>query len=161
MRFTVRVGGMQSLDALAERLDRAAAGGLQRDLIDAVRAEAGSVVPQVRAAWRGIEVTSTRGGGSTSGLRGRAAAATHTQPIPDGVRFEVDGAAIDPAYGRSLAWLLDGIGTWTHPVFGHRARTTQAGQEVFRRTIAGAEPQWRARLERVVDRTTREIEGRP
>lgn len=158
MDVRIRAGGADALDRLAARLERAAA-MLQPRLEVAIRSEGASAVVAVRAAWMGVEVSSTRDGGESSGLRARTAAATEAEPIPLGVRIRVDGPAIDARYGTSLAWGLDGLGTWVHPVFGTSATTVQAGQEVFFRTLRGHMPRWAARLERVVDETVREIEG--
>jgi hypothetical protein len=159
MTIRVRVRGAGRFDRLARRLDAAAA-QLPGRLTDAVRGEGQPVLGQVRAAWLGVDVTSSKGGGSSSGLRARTAAATQLEPIPDGVRVEVDGEAIDPAYGRSLSWYLTGFGRWRHPVHGNtNAWAQQAGQRVFHETLYGYRPQWEQGLERVVDRTAREIEG--
>lgn len=161
MDIKIRMGatGGRSCKALARRFEKAA-GRLQDRLTAGVRSEGDPALQAVRAAWLGVEVTSTRGGGSSSGLRGRVAAATRSAPIPKGVRFEVEPAAVDPAYGRSLTYGLDGLGRWRHPVFGNTsAWTTQSGQEVFLMTIRGWAPKFEARLERVVDEVAREIEG--
>ncbi|MDN5853523.1 MAG: hypothetical protein L0K86_11890, partial [Actinomycetia bacterium] len=118
MTITVRVRRHARLARLARRF-RSAAGEVQPRLAAGVVAEAPAALAAVRAAWLGVEVTSTRGGGSSSGLRARVAAATNVEPTGRGVRFAVDGSQVDPAYGRSLAWYLNGVGRWRHPVFGN------------------------------------------
>jgi len=156
----MRVSGLQRLTRLANRLREAADGGLQRDLTAALVQESPAALAATRSAWAGVEVTSSRGGGSSSGLRGRVAAATSVRPAARGVHFEVNPDGVDPAYGRTLSWGLDGLGRWRHPVFGNRhAWETQVGQEVFFKTLRGREPQWRAGLERACERTARRIEG--
>lgn len=160
MNITMGASGADRFDALARRFARAGSGGLQGRLTGTVRADGATVLAAVRAAWMGVEVTSTRGGGSSSGLRARVAAATSATPIPDGVRVEVEASAVDPVYGGSLTRGLNGMGRWRHPVFGDPDTwTQQAGQEVFYSTLRRFEPSWRAGLERVVDQTAREIEG--
>jgi hypothetical protein len=163
IRVQVQVGGIATVRALARRFERAADGGLQGRLVQALSQEAPSALTDTRAAWMGVEVDSSKGGGSSSGLRARTAAATATAATPRGVTFTVNGTAIDPAYGRGLAWYLDGYGRWRHPVFGRTANPQdwqqQTGQEVFFKTLRGHKPGFEGRLERVVDEVTREIEG--
>lgn len=106
-----------------------------------------------------VEVSSTRGGGSHSGLRARVAAATRDVPIPAGVRIKVDSSAVDRRYGKSLVMGLNGMGVWAHPVFGTGATTVQRGQEVFLATLRRHRAAWNRQLKRVVDRTARRIEG--
>lgn len=160
MTIRIKVSNRARLQRLARRLREAGAGGLQRRLVEGVVDEAQPALAAVRAAWLGVEVSSEGSGGSSSGLRARTAAATDVEPTGRGVRFAVDGAQIDPAYGRSLAWYLNGVGRWRHPVFGNtNAWTTQRGETVFAPTLRAHEPLWLARLERVCDEVAREIEG--
>lgn len=157
MTFRIEVSGQDRLGRLAARLTRAAA-TLQNRLADAVREESRPALTDVRAAWMGIDVASTRGGGDSSGLRARTAAATTHTPIGQGSSFWVDSAAVDPRY--DLVTRLDGLQEWRHPVFGNRrAWTSQSGQEVFYRTLLSHEPRWAARLERECEQVAREIEG--
>lgn len=158
MTYTIRVRGAKKLARLADRLERAAA-TLPEDLADGLRAAADPVVGAVRAAWMGVEVTSSAGGGSSSGLRARVAAATHSEPIPSGVRITVDARAVDPAYGPALVHGLNGD-RWRHPVFGNRTVWTQQyGQNVFEPTIRAHADDFEQGLERVIDRVARQIEG--
>lgn len=159
MTITVSVSDRNQLRALAARLRRAAA-TLQTRLTNAVREEGRPALADVKAAWAGVEVQSTRGGGSSSGLRGRVAGATEAQPIGQGVAFRVEESAVDPRYGRALVLGLDAQQTWRHPVFGNRrAWTTQTGEEVFYRTLSAHARRWETRLERECDQVAREIEG--
>ncbi len=156
MIIRIHVGGGEQLEKLAARFERAVV-ELPRELEAAVRGEGDAAVSAVRAAWMGVEVTSTGPGGEHSGLRARVAAATRASAIPSGVRIEVDAAAVDPRYGNALVKGLNGLGTWTHPIFGTSASTVQRGQEVFFSTLRGRA--WGQQVERVVDRTARQIEG--
>lgn len=150
--------GGDSLRRLADRFDRAAA-VLQGRLTDAVRDEAPAAVVAVRSAWLGVEVASTGDGGEHSGLRGRVAAATDAEPIPDGVRIRVHSPVVDAVYGQALVHGLNGSGTWHHPVFGRRGTVTvQYGQNVFAPTLQARRAAWEQALERVVDQVAREIE---
>jgi hypothetical protein len=153
----VDVSGQDKLAALAARLMHAAA-TLQTRLTDAVREESRPALADVQAAWMGVEVTSTRGGGSSSGLRGRVAAATEARPIAQGSSFHVDSGRVNPRY--DLVTKLDGLERWRHPVFGNRrAWTEQSGQEVFYATLQSHEQAWESRLDRECDQVAREIEG--
>lgn len=160
MTITIKVRGRSRLERVARRFREAGEGGMQRRIVEGIVDESPTVLDAVRAAWLGVEVTSEGAGGSSSGLRARTAAATDTEPTGRGVRFAVDGAAVDPAYGRSLVWYLNGVGRWRHPVFGNlNAWTQQAGETVFAPTIRAHEPLWMARLEAVCEEVAREIEG--
>jgi hypothetical protein len=120
----------------------------------AVRHQARPVVDAVKAAWLRVEVSSTRGGTARpvrhTGLRARVAAATGLTFTPDGVNITVSDNAVDPLYGRSLTWYLNGSGRpWRHPVFGNRRNwTVQHGQEVFFSTVERHAPEFRAAVER-------------
>lgn len=160
MTITIKVSSRSRLQRAARRLREAGEGGLQARITAAIVEASPAALAAVRAAWLGVDVQSTRGGGSSSGLRGRIAGATDFVPIGRGVRFQVDGAQVDPAYGRSLAWYVNGVGRWRHPVFGNtNAWTQQSGETVFAPTLRAQEPQYRMQLERVLDEVAREIEG--
>lgn len=156
--FRVSVSGRRAVDEAARRFEEAASGGLQGRLVRGLAGEAPSALAETRAGWLGVEVSSTRGGGSSSGLRARAAGATSSSPTPRGVKFEVNGSAVDAAY-PGLAWYLDGFGRWRHPTWGHAPWQQQSGQEVFFKTLRGHEPGFEGQLARVVDEVAREIEG--
>lgn len=158
MDISMVLRGADQLDQLAARMVRAAE-MLQPRLEVAVREEGGPAVLDVRAAWLGVEVSSSRGGGEHSGLRARTAAATVSVAIPFGVRVQVNADEVDSRYGNSLVKGLNGMGTWIHPVFGTAATAVQVGQEVFVRTLQARAPAWEARVARVVDQTVRDIEG--
>ena len=123
----------------------------------AVRKEARPVVNAVKAAWLRVQVSSTRGGtarpvGNTH-LRARVAAATRLSFTAAGVNITVSDAAVDPVYGRSLTWYLNGSGRpWRHPVFGNRRNwTVQQGEEVFFSTVERHGPEFRAAIERAME----------
>lgn len=161
--FTVRVTGKDKLRRLADRF-AAAASTLQDRLAREVQKESRTALSKVQTAWMGVEVTSTKGGGSSSGLRARVAAATLAQPIGQGSRFRVQNSQVDLEYGRALVLGLDNQQRWRHPVFGNRSAAAwrssqQTGQEVFYKTLTAHEPQWRSRLEQLCDRVAQEIEG--
>lgn len=139
---------------------------LKRDLVRAVRNEGAPALAAVRAGWLSVQVSgSSRGGRArpdrSTGLRARAAAATRIQATVTGVRVTVDGKKIDPVYGKSLAWYLNGSGRrpWRHPVFGHTARPQdwqqQRGQEVFYRTLNEHKLRFRSAIERAMEDTAR------
>lgn len=155
-----KIDGQEKYKALARRLKDAGRGDLQRKLTRAVRKEGAPALAAVRAKWAGVDVTSTRGGGSSSGLRARVAAATRMQVLGTAIRIKVDSKKVDPRYGRQLTFGLDGLGRWRHPVFGNRkVWTEQKGQEVFYSTLTGYAPRWRAGIARAMEDVARQIEG--
>ncbi|MGD9989310.1 hypothetical protein [Pseudonocardia sp.] len=163
LRIRVKVSSTAKLDRLARRLREAADGGLQSELTKGVVTEAPRALAEVRTSFKGVQITATpsRGGGRSTGLRARVAAATTAEPHMQGARFEVDPQAVDTAYGRTLSWGVDGLGRWRHPTFGRTGKgqwVTQKGQEVFFKTLRG-HPGWEPRLERALDKVARRIEG--
>lgn len=154
--ITMRTRGDREFVALARRFEQAA-GGLSYRLTGALQEEGQQALAAVRAAWLGVDVQSSRGGGGSTGLRARVAAATVAKPYPGGVTIEVESGRVGD-YGRTLAYGLDGLGRWRHPVFGNElVWAQQYGTEVFYSTLRGRG--WEARLERVVDDVAREIQG--
>lgn len=161
MQIRVKVRGDDRLRRLADRLDSAAA-GFDARMVRALQGESGQALSAVQAAFLTVEVSSPKGGGYSSGLRGRVAAATHAYPSGSGTRFEVESAQVDPAYGNTLSFGINGLGRWRAPTFGRTSAGswhTQRGQEVFGKTLRGWEAAWRARLERELDEVAREIAG--
>lgn len=157
MNITMRTKGAAEVRALAGRF-RQGGRGLQPRLVQALHQDAAPALAAVRSAFLGVQVSSSRGGGSSSGLRARVAAATRVETIPTGVQIAVDPAAVDSAYGKALSFGLDGLGRWRHPVWGNtRLWEQQYGQEVFYSTLTGRS--WETGLGRVVDQVAREIEG--
>lgn len=145
---------------LAERLKRAGRGDLQRRLTAAVRREGQPALQAVRAAWGGVDVTSPKGGGYSSGLRARVAAATTIVVRAAGIRVRVKSSQVDPKYGRTLVHGLNALHHWSHPVFGNRnAWSQQYGQEVFFSTLYDFEGAWRDGVEDEMQQVTREIAG--
>jgi hypothetical protein len=156
----IKVHNQDKYKQLARRLKAAGRGDLQRRMTKEIRRSGDPALRAVQAAWMTVDVTSTKGGGSSSGLRARVAAATRISILGSGIRIRVESKRVDPRYGRSLSFGLDGLGRWRHPVYGNRdAWTQQTGQEVFYTTLERFEPQWRAGIERAMDETARLIEG--
>lgn len=154
----MKVHNQDQFRRLSRRLKEAGQGGLQRDMTREIRREGAPALAAVRAAWGGIEVTSSAGGGESSGLRARVAAATSIELTGTGIRIRVRSAAVDPRYGRQLVFGLDALHNWTHPVFGDRDTwERQRGQEVFFSTLYPFEPHWRAGIERAMEDTARKI----
>ena len=154
--LTMRTRGDREFTALGRRFEQAAA-ELSYRLSGALQEEGQQALAEVRAAWLGVEVQSSRGGGGSTGLRARVAAATVAKPHPGGVTIEVESGRVGD-YGRTLVYGLNGMGRWRHPVFGNDlVWAQQYGQEVFYRTLRGRG--WESRLQRVVDDVAREIRG--
>jgi hypothetical protein len=166
----VRVQNTAELRRLARRFRAAADGGLQRDLTAQITREGRPVLKEVQAAVQALEVGSTKGGtarpDTSTGLRGRLAAATDVTPEGVGIRFEVHGMRVDPKYGHRLAKLTDTTlaPRWRHPVFQvpwreHTKWTTSTGKPWFFVTIRDAEPKFRAAVLRAMATTARKIMG--
>lgn len=156
----VKVTGQDQYKQLARRLKQAGRGDLQRRLTKEIRRAGDPGLRAVQTAWMGVDVTSTRGGGKSSGLRARVAAATRISILGSGIRIRVEPKRVDPRYGRGLSYGLNGLGRWRHPVFGNReVWADQTGQEVFYRTLLRFESRWRAGVEKAMDETAREIMG--
>jgi hypothetical protein len=157
----VKVAGQEKYRRLSRRLKDAGRGDLQRRLTTAIRREGDPALSAVRGAWRGVDVTSSAGGGRRStGLRARVAASTRVYATANGIRVQVDSARVDRQYGRQLVYGLDALRRWSHPVFGNRnVWVQQRGQEVFFSTLTGFEHRWRSGIEREMDTMAAEIEG--
>lgn len=155
-----KVAHADRFKTLAARLKRASRGDLQKKLTHAVRREGQPALAAVRAAWAGVEVTSPKGGGYSSGLRARIAAATRINVRANGIRVQVDSAKVDAKYGRTLVFGMDALFHWAHPVFGNRnAWSQQRGQEVFYSTLYQYEDEWRDAVADVMRDTADEIAG--
>lgn len=162
------VDGADKYKRLARRLKEAGRGDLQRRLSRTIRREGQAALNDVRVAWMGVDVTSSRGGTArpdvSTGLRSRVAAATRIQVLQNGTRISVNTKKVDPAY-PSLAWYLNGSGRrpWRHPIFGRRDNpgdwAEQRGEETFFKTMSRHAPAWRRATVRVIDEIAREIEG--
>jgi hypothetical protein len=161
LRVNMSVSSTARLERVARRLREAAEGGMQRELTKAVVGEAPAALAKTKAAFLGVQMTTvpSRGGGGSTGLRARVAAATHATPIARGARFEVNGAEVGRS-GNTLARGVNGV-PWRHPTFGHTGPNSwvrQSGEEVFEKTLRG-HPGWVPRLERALDTVARQIEG--
>ena len=145
---------------LARNLREAGRGDLQRKLTRAIRQEGAPALAAVRSAFLSIDVTSASGpgGGGSTGLRGRVAAATRISILGSGIRVQVNAKRVDPRYGRTLTYGLDGLGRWRYPIYGNRNNWGQNyGTEVFYTTLRRFEPNWRRGIQRAMDDTARQI----
>lgn len=158
----IKVVGADEYKQLARRLKQAGRGDLQRRLTREIRREGDPALRAVKRAWMGVDVTSdpSRGGGRSTGLRARAAAATRVSVLGSGIRIRTESKRVDPRYGRALSYGLDGIGRWRYPIFGNRDNMGQNfGQEVFYSTLTRFEARWRAGVVRAMEDTARQIAG--
>lgn len=168
MKIRVRVKGHEKFGRLARRFRAAADGQLRQDLGTNLQAAAPPVLAKVQAAVARAsfpaEVPSPNHRTRSTGLRDRLAAATKTAPLaaPVGVRFYVDGAAVDPANsrgGHKLAMYTETLAPrWRHQVFGDpEAWFNQLGDPWFFPTIRGDEAPFRRGIEQAMDKTIRRI----
>lgn len=157
----IKVQGQDEFNALSRRLREAGRGDLQRRMVRVVRQEGQPALAAVQRRFRGVDVTATpsAGGGGSTNLRGRIAAATRIEVTGRGIRIRTIGRRVGE-YGDTLANGVNNTGPWKHPVFGNRkVWVTQRGQEVFDPTLLGFESRWRAGIVRVMEEVAREIEG--
>lgn len=156
----VKIQGQDQYKQLARRLKDAGRGDLQRRMTKEIRIAGDPALRAVQRGWLGVEVTSSGGGGHSSGLRARTAAATRISILGSGIRIRVEGRRVDAVYGNSLVKGLDGLGRWRHPVFGNRnVWEQQRGQEIFYSRLVRFESRWRAGVVRAMEDTAREIAG--
>lgn len=156
----VKVEGQEQYKALARRLKQAGRGDLQRKMTKSIRREGQPALRAVKAAWLRVDVSSSAGGGTAStGLRRRVSAATRISILGSGIRIRVEPKQVDPAYGKSLTFGLDGLGRWRHPVYGRDIWVQQYGEEVFFKTLEPFEARFRAGIQDAMAETAREIEG--
>lgn len=158
----VKVAGGAELQRLSRRLKEAGRGDLQRKLTRNIRTAGEPGLRAVQSKFQGVDVTAvpSRGGGGSTGLRARTAAATKLQVTGRGIRYKVIGRQVDPRYGDTLVNGLNNTGVWRHPVFGNRrAWVTQTGQEVFDPTLLGYEPKFRQACLDAMDETAAQIMG--
>lgn len=139
--ISVQTGdAFRQYSALVARLRRAENGAeLRKELNTRIEAAGRLALRSAQQGARGVQVSSSAGGGYHSGLRERVAAATEIKTLPRGVRIRVVARKVDPKYGRSLARSLDAYHgrTWVHPLFGNQERQyTQRGQQYFHTSIA-------------------------
>lgn len=157
----MKVGRQEQYRALSRRLREQQRGDLQRKLTRAIRTVGSPAVTAAQAAWRTVDVTPPAGAGRKStGLRARVAAATRVSILQSGISIRVEPSKVDPRYGKSLSYGLDGLGRWRHPVYGNQnVWTQQYGQEVFFKTLERFETAWQAGIERAMEDAARQIEG--
>jgi hypothetical protein len=157
----MQVAGAQQYRELSARLRGAARGDLQRRLNGAIRNEGQPALNAVQHALRTVRITpSARLKGRQTGLRQRVADATRISVLQSGISIRVEPGRVDPRYGKSLSYGVDGLGRWRHPVFGNRnVWVAQQGEEVFFSNLTQHEASWRAGIERAMRDMTRTIEG--
>lgn len=158
----VKVAGQDEFNQLSRRLREAGRGDLQRRMVRKIRQTGDPALRAVQGKFLGVDVTASpnRGGGGSTALRARTAAATKIQVTGRGIRIKVIGSQVDGRYGDTLVNGLNATGPWKHPVFGNRrAWVTQRGQEVFDPTLLGFEPKWFADILEAMDETARLIMG--
>lgn len=156
----------RSWEVVSVELINRGRGDLVGPLRTAVRREGRPTVAAVKAAWLTVEVSSSRGGTArpdrSTGLRARVSAATRLSITSTGIRIAVSANAVDPRYGKSLTWYLNGSGRrpWRHPVFGRRTRPSdwavQRGQEVFFSTVGAHTPAFRAAIAAAMEQVAAE-----
>lgn len=157
----IKIHGQDKYKRLAKALKEAGRGDLQRKLTREIRKQGDPALQAVKVAWLGVDVTSDGDGGKSSGLRQRVSDATRISILGNGIRIRVEAKRVDPVYGRTLTYYLDGLGKrWRHPLFGDRERWyQQKGEEVFFKTLTEYETAWRAGVEAAMEATAREITG--
>ncbi|MER7433133.1 hypothetical protein ABT341_00235 [Pseudonocardia alni] len=111
---------------------------LKKELIYEIRIGAAPAMADVRASVLSVDVQSSAGGGDSSGLRARIAAAVSVRAVASGVRIYIQSRKVDPKYGRSLARLMNNTNgrPWIHPLFGNAEQQfTQRGRDYFASAI--------------------------
>lgn len=159
----VSVAGLQQYKDLQRRL-RAAADGkeLQKEFKSEIGQAAIPAMADVRASVRAVDVQSTAGGGGSTGLRARIAAAVAVKVIPSGVRIWVNGRKVDPKYGRSLTRLMNDTNgrPWIHPLFGNNeSQHVQKGRDYFATAIRPHAPQFREAVLEAMAKIAKKIRG--
>jgi hypothetical protein len=151
-QVTVRanVRGKRELRRISRNL-RQTNRGLQRKCTAEIRKAGQPALAAVRSAFMGVDIASSGGGGGSTGLRARVAAATKITPIAQGIKIKIYYNQVDPAYGRTLASGVDGE-LWRHPVFGNRrVWTFEVGEDTFYPTLEQHADEWADAAERVLD----------
>lgn len=158
MDVPISVSGMPQLRDLAARFRATDSAQIERDAADELMDSAGPAVAAVQARVLAAEFPAvpSKGGGGSTGLRARLAAATQARRLRSAVRFVV----ADPG-GQAMARYTEGVGgRWRHPVFGNRrAWVQQQPDPWFFPTILAEEPRLRAAVDRAVDKIVRRVMG--
>lgn len=159
----VRMAGTNEWKQLQRRLREASDGReLRKELNREIEQAAIPATADVRASVRGVDVQSASGGGGSTGLRARIAAAVEVRALGSGVRIRVNGRKVDPQYGRTLARLMNDTGgrPWIHPLFGNpEHQHTQKGRDYFASAIRPHEPAFRAAIREAMDTIADKIRG--
>lgn len=159
----VRMAGTNEWRDLQRRLKAASNGReLRRELKREIELESRYAVADVRASVRAVEVSSASGGGGSTGLRARIAAAVSVKQLASGVRIFISGAKVDPRYGRTLARLMNDTGgrAWIHPLFGNAEHQHwQKGRDYFATSIRPHADEFRRGCERAMAKIAAMIRG--
>lgn len=166
MEIRLQTQGDNNLRAVARLLREAAQGGLQRALNRNIRDRGNPVVGELRAAVRGVVVTSSKSGAGKPhyerALRARVASAVRMSIAFKGIRFGVESSRIGAGkYGPALVKYLDselpGYANWRHPVFGTGTWTSQRGKPWFFETIRRHTEDFQRACEAAMDDTIKKI----
>lgn len=171
MKISIKVRGADKFRRLGRKFRDAADGGLRDDLGEGIRRAAVPVLPKIRQRVRtaSFPAVVSKGGGRSTGFRGRLADAVNVVPLtsPVGARFTVDGAVVDPTDprgGHRLAQYSDGSARrrWRHRIPNGdpedpKSWFNQTPDPWFAESIRPAEPGFRGGIEQAMDRTARRI----
>jgi hypothetical protein len=161
LRMKIAADPSADFARVTAKLKAAGRGDLQRNMVAKIRRRGQPAVTAARAAIRQATLPAlpAKGGGASSGLRDRAAAAIGMTATPTGVSIRVDGKKVDPAYGMTMFLALNGLTKLRHPVFGNRSAWVrqQGGSERFFSALKPFSEQWRRDVEQVLDDYAREI----
>lgn len=163
LRMSIAADPNAEFARVTAKLRAAGRGDLQRSMVAKLRRRGQPAVQAARSSIRAATMPAkpSKGGGASSGLRGKAAAAIGMTATPKGVSIRVDGKKVDPAYGTSLFLALNGLTRLRHPVFGNRSAwvTQRGGSERFFSALKPFSQQWRKDVEQVIEDYAREIGG--
>lgn len=167
-QFDFRITRDESFERVIANLHAAGQGRVVRPLLEReIRKEGRPTVAAVRAAVRHVNVRAAppskhpgRGGRKGRGLRSTIAGAVQVSTrnvTAAGIRIEVALGRMPPGM-RSLPAYVDGRGRWRHPVFGNtNVWVGQRGEPWFVPTILKHTPQFRAAVQRAMDRVRDQI----
>ncbi|MBN9791297.1 hypothetical protein DMP17_22200 [Pseudonocardia sp. TMWB2A] len=159
----VRMAGTSAWKDLHRRLKAASNGReLRRELKREIELESRFAIADVRASVLAVEVDSSAGGGGSTGLRARIAAAVSAKALASGVRIFVSGVKVDRRYGRTLARLMNNTGgrAWIHPLFGNQEHQHwQRGRDYFATSIRPHAAEFRRGCERAMAKVAAMIRG--
>jgi hypothetical protein len=160
----VKIKGADDFRRLRQQLKAAGRGDLQRSLLRQIRRIGGPALAAAKTGAMRVDVQSSRGGGSSSGLRASVAQATTIRIVSGGISIRVEPRRMDNKHrpwGLQLSLGLDRIGRWRHPVFGRLDQpwVEQYGTEFFYTSLKRYEGPWRRGVEQAMEETARKLEG--